>query len=105
MLRWISELPAYTVPRGRIDAEEEAEDERIDRDRGQRVEQRPRPAEHRPLVTSPQLAQREIDREVLRTREFPQSRHCSITLPDRSRPPPDESAEQRPGQEVHAEAG
>src|SRR5262245_28068553 len=55
--------------------EEEGEDDREDDDGRQRVQQRPRPAQGRPLVAASQLPEHEIDRELTRFGVLGQSGH------------------------------
>ena len=57
-------VEAARVADGRVDLEEEAEDEREDHHLRERVEQRPAPAEDRSLVLAPQLAQREVGEQL-----------------------------------------
>ena len=52
------------VADGRVDLQEEPEDEREDRHLRERVEQRPAPAEDRPLVLAAQLPQREVREQL-----------------------------------------
>ncbi len=66
---------ARGVADGRLDLQELAEDQREDDHRGQRVEQRPRPPEHRTLVLAPQLAQRQVDQQVPRLGQVSQGVH------------------------------
>ncbi len=51
-------------PTWRVDAEQQAEDEPVDQQAGQRVEQRPRPPEHRALVLRSQLAQGQVGEQL-----------------------------------------
>ena len=57
-------VQAARVADGRVDLEEEPEDQREDHHLGQRVEQRPAPAEDRALVLAPQLPQGEVGEQL-----------------------------------------
>ena len=82
--------PARVADR-RLDVEEPAEDDRVDQDRRERVEQRPRPAEDRLLVLAAQLSEGQIDEELASTHVLPKRCHSHIKLarsPFRIRPSP-----------------
>ena len=60
---------------GDLDLQQHAEDQREDGHLGDRVDQRPRPAQHRPLVLPPKLAQCQVDQQVPRLGQVSQRFH------------------------------
>ena len=73
----------------RLDLQHHAEDEQVDEHQHNRVRERPREAQHRPLVLRPQVAAEEAAEELAVAQQVEVRRHPKLVYGAGLRPPLD----------------